>query len=102
MKPILLLGPDARWRVEVRRITPGDDVVADPAAYSAVIVINDGDAGAVPRLMTACEMRRQREELRVGVLSYVGGTERPPVPAELAPGLKVELDDEVLRVEYQA
>lgn len=102
MKPILLLGPAARWRVEVLRLTPADDAAADPAAYSAVIVVDDGDAGIVPRLLTACEMRRGREDLRIGVFSYVDGKGQQSLQGGLAPRLQVELEEEVLRVEYQA
>ena len=107
---MLLLGPARpggppleRWLVEFRRALPDEQGAIDGSDYSAVIVINDGGAYALRRLLVALEMRARQEELRIAVLSYLNeADQRRPVLAELEPRLKVELKGEAIKLEYQA
>ena len=110
MKPMLLLGPARpggppleRWLVELRRAMPAEQAAIDAGDYSAVIVINDGGAHALRRLLAAFEMRERQEELRIAVLSYLDeANQRRPALMELDPRFKVEFKEETIRFEYQA
>lgn len=110
MKPILLLGPaepggppQERWLVELRRATPADEALAGAAGYSGVIVINDGGVHTFQRLLTALDMRERRRELGIALLSYLDENDvRLPALINLAPRLKLEVQGEALRLEYQA
>lgn len=116
MKPILLLGPDRpggptleRRHVDLLRTTLAEEAVANAAAYSSVIVINDGDAGTVRRLVKALQMHQREKHLCVGVLTYLseaacdtGRADLLPALASLGPPLSIELNGEVLSFEYQA
>jgi len=107
---MLLLGPARpggppleRWLVEFRPVMPAEQAAIDGGDYSAVIVINDGGAHALRRLLAAFAMREQQEELRIAVLSYLDETDqRRPALTELQPRLKLELKEEAIRLEYQA
>ena len=107
---MLMLGPARpggppleRWLVEFRRALPDELAAPDSGDYSAVIVINDGGAHALRRLLAALEMRERREELRVAVLSYLDEADRRhPALAQLEPRLKLELKEEAIKLEYQA
>ena len=107
---MLLLGPARpggppleRWLVEFRLATPAEGAAIDGCDYSAVIVINDGGAHALRRLLAAFAMRERQEELRIAVLSYLDEADpRHPALAELEPRLKLELKEEAIRLEYQA
>jgi len=106
MKPILVLGPARagggaveRWHIELRKVAPAE--VADAAAYSAVLVVNDGGCDAARRLLVACEMRDGQRGLRIGVLSYVD-EKAGHSPACLEPRLTLELSPGGSHLEYQA
>lgn len=110
MKPMLLLGPAQpggppleRWLVEFRRAMPAEQGAIDAGDYSAVIVINDGGAHALRRLLAAFAMRERQEELRIAVLSYLNEADpRHPALTELEPCLKLDLKEEAIKLEYQA
>lgn len=102
MKPILMLGPERgrapfleRGHIDVCEAEQIDGFVANETAYSTVIVINDGGAGTVRRLLAALHMRERRKGLCVGVLSYLEQD-------SLDPRLRIEVKKEVLSFEYQA
>ena len=109
MKPMLLLGPARpggspleRWLVELRRVMPAEQGAIDSGDYSAVIVINDGGAHALRRLLAAFAMRERQEQLRIAVLSYLDEAGSPPAFTEFEPRLQLELGEEVIKLEYQA
>ena len=116
MKPILLLGPERaggptleRWHVNLHRTTLAEETLANATAYSSVIVINDGDADTVRRMLRALEMHQREKRLCVGVLTYLDESaceaqREVPVPAltKRGPPLTIELTEEVLSFEYQA
>lgn len=130
MKPILVLGPDRpgaaspeRRQVDLHRIALTGETVTNAASYSSVIVINDGGADTVRRLLLALRLRHQRQHLCIGLLSYVDESVRPekmfqvhpisgpgsphppdslPAFLNLDPRLKIGLCGEVLSFEYQA
>jgi len=110
MKPILLLGPAQpggspleRWLLEFRRVPCEEAAAGETTRYSSVIVINDGGAYTLRRLLMAFAMRERQEQLDIGMLSYLDEAEnRPPALIALEPRLSIELKEETLRLEYQA
>lgn len=125
MKPVLVLGPQPagtppleHLRLEVHRTALTRPVVAQDAAYSAVLVIDDTSVATVQRLLLALRLCRRRQT-RVGVLTYFDEAELRKIvacapPAEVAgdlplhdllrrePRLRVGLGHGRLNVEYQA
>jgi hypothetical protein len=127
MKPILVLGPEPvgapprERHVDVEhRAALTEATAANGTAYSSVIVVNDGGADTVRRLLMALGMRRRRKHLCVGVLTYLddesvclegvahavadpGSDAVRPLSLlmDFAPGLRIELRGEVLKLEYQ-
>jgi len=110
VKPILLLGPAApggppqeRWLVEFRPLSEGEEAAAEAVDYSSVIVVNDGGAHTLRRLLAAFAMRERRRQLGIGVLWYLDEADKhlPPL-ISIGPRLRVELKEEVLQFEYQA
>jgi glycine cleavage system regulatory protein len=116
VKPILVLGPERpgeptleRQCVNLHRTALAEAAVANAAAYSTVIVINDGDAETIRRLVQALEMRRSEKRLCIGVLTYLDDAtcdapheHAPAAIANLGTPLRVDLKEEVISFEYQA
>lgn len=119
MKPVLVLGPPhagapslERRQVDVCRAGRLEQPVVAEDAYSAVIVLNDGSAQAVRRMLLALAMRRSRPSLSVGVLTWLqGGTVNvdlgtlhgaPAAWVDTGERLRIELQGETLSLEYQA
>lgn len=123
MKSILVLVPERRGgppprrcRVDLRHAVLAE-AAAGAAPCSSVIVVNDGGADTIRRLLAAIDMRQRREDLCIGLLTYieeVTGADavtwrgfgppdlRLPALGELGPRLRVELDGRRLNLEYQA
>lgn len=119
MKPVLVLGPTRegtpsleRRHVDICRPARAEQAVINDAAYSAVVVINDGSAQAIQRLLQALAMRRSQPTLSVGVVTWLEGSAvnvdlgtlhgRPVAWVDAGSRLRIELKPEALSVEYQA
>ena len=95
-----LVDLDLRWS------ELNEGALASDASYSSVIVIDDGGAGTVRRLLAAWRLRERRRHLCVGVLSYLddtGARQADPLGAalNLMPRLRVDLQEEVICFEFQ-
>lgn len=90
--------------LDLRRTEFNEGALGDDANYSSVIVVNDGGVDTVRRLLAALRLRERRHHLSVGVLSYVdgGGGACRRAALNLEPRLTVDLQEEVICLEYQA
>lgn len=97
MRPVLLLVPDRDVPVRLRQTvdTCSAGAIDRDTEYASVVVLNDGCAGTVQRLRQALALREHHPELQIGVLTWLD-------TRSVSPGLKVELREQVLSVEYQA
>lgn len=116
MKSILVLAPERpgvpqreRSRIDLQRTFPGHAALPRDACYSSVIVVNDGGVDTVRRLRLAIGLRERQRQLCIGVLTYLvqspraaGNGEPLPQLLQIQPGLQVQLDEHLLRLEYQA